>query len=480
MNPHLVILVIAIYIGALYLVSWYTSRDADSDAFYLAGRKAPWYLVSYGMIGVAISGITFISVPGEVGNSQFTYFQLVIGYALGLILVALILIPLFYRNRVVSIYSYLEGRFGVRTHKTGAAFFLFAHMLGAAFRLYLMAYVLQLIVFDELGVPFACTVFVTLMLIWLYTYRGGIKTVIYTDVLQTTFLLLAAVVGIIAVANSLNVSLVDLGSVVWKDGLDNMFDWSWSSTDNFFKLMLTGLLLTFTNNGLDQAIMQKHLACASVGDAQKNILTLSVILLLVNLLFLFLGGSLVYYAAESQIAMPEESDQLYPLLATQHLGWFAGITFIIGLAAAAYSSADTSLTGLTTAFCVDFLGYQQHRDDNPGVRKWVHLGFSLLLFVFIIVFRALNDQSVISAFIKISGYAYGPLLGLFAFGVISDRRVKDRWIPALCILVPVLSYILEIRSFAWFGYQFNYETIIVNAVVTMLGLYLISLGERDN
>lgn len=479
MSPVLILGLISCYIGVLYVISYFTSRHADADSFYVAGRNAPWPLVSYGMIGVAISGITFISVPGEVINSGFSYFQLVIGYALGLMVVALVLLPLFYKSKVISIYSYLESRFGDYTHKTGTGFFLLAHLLGASFRLYLMAYVLQLIVFDALQIPFAVTVFITLMLIWLYTQKGGIQTVIFTDVLQTTFLLLAAVVGIWAVAETLDISVWNLQEKVWQSESAQLFHWSWSSPDNFFKLVITGMLLTIVSNGLDQAIMQKHLTCPNVGDAQKNIFTLSMILLVVNLLFLALGGSLLYFVQEAGLTLPAQTDQLYPTLAVDHLGYAAGITFIIGIAAAAYSSADSSLTGLTTAFCVDFLGYQSHREDNPKVRKLVHLGFSILIFLTILLFRAINDQSTISLFIKFSGYAYGPLLGLFAFGMFTRRQVKDRWVPLVCISAPILSLLLDRYSTVLMnGYQFGYEIIIINGLLTFVGLMLVDSGSR--
>lgn len=480
MSPITILILISCYIGLLYVVSYFSSRHADADSFYLAGRKAPWPLVSYGMIGVAISGITFISVPGEVANSGFSYFQLVIGYALGLMVVAWILLPLFYKGKVISIYTYLEKRFGGYTHKSGTSFFLLAHLLGASFRLYLMAYVLQLIVFDALQIPFAVTVFFTLMLIWLYTQKGGIQTVIFTDVLQTTFLLLAAVVGIWAVADKLDVSVLDLQGAVWQTDSAQLFHWSWQSPDNFFKLVITGMLLTIVSNGLDQAIMQKHLTCPSLGDAQKNIFTLSIILLAVNLLFLMLGGSLLYYVQEAGLLVPDQTDQLYPTLAVDHLGYAAGITFIIGIAAAAYSSADSSLTGLTTAFCIDFLGYQTHRPDNPRVRKLVHLGFSILIFLTILIFRAINDQSTISLFIKFSGYAYGSLLGLFSFGMFTSRTVSDRWVPLVCISAPISSLLLERYSTVLFnGYQFGYEIILINGLLTFFGLLLIS-GNNSN
>lgn len=483
MSPAVILIIISCYIGLLYVVAYFSSRQADANSFYLAGRKAPWPLVSYGMIGVAISGITFISVPGEVANSGFSYFQLVIGYALGLMVVAWILLPLFYQKKVISIYTYLEQRFGKHAHKAGAAFFLLAHLLGASFRLYLMAYVLQLIVFDALQIPFAVTVFFTLMLIWLYTWKGGIQTVIFTDVLQTTFLLLAAVVGILAVAGALDLSVTDLQRAVWNSDRAQLFHWEWSSPDNFVKLVITGMLLTIVSNGLDQAVMQKHLTCPTLSDAQKNIFTLSIILLVVNLLFLALGGSLLYYVQEAGLTMPDQTDQLYPMLAVDQLGYAAGITFIIGIAAAAYSSADSSLTGLTTAFCVDFLGYQTHREDNPRVRRLVHLGFSLLIFLTILIFRAVNDQSTISLFIKFSGYAYGPLLGLFAFGMFTRRTVKDRWVPLVCISAPLLSLLLERYSTVLFnGYQFGYEIILINGLLTFMGLMMIGnhVGTGQN
>lgn len=474
MNPFLALSVIIGYFGLLFVVSYFTSRKADSTSFYTAGRRTPWPLVSYGMIGVAISGITFISVPGEVSNTQFSYFQLVIGIAIGLLIVALVFLPLYYRRKVISIYAYLEERFGPRTHKTGAGFFLLAHLLGASFRLYLMAFVLQLIVCDPMGIPFWATVLFTILLIWLYTYKGGIKTVIITDTLQTTFLLLAVVVSIFAVADNLDISFMALQRRVWADSSSQIFFGSWESPQNFFKLIITGILLTVMTNGLDQAIMQKHLTCPTLRDAQKNMILLSLVLILVNFLFLFLGSSLLIFAQENMIALPARSDQIYPILATEHLGLLAGITFIIGIAAAAYSSADSSLTGLTTAFCIDFLGYQKDREDKPLIRSGVHLAFSFLIFICIMIFQAFNDQSVISSFIRVSGYVYGPLLGLFAFGMISDRQIRDRWIPALCLLTPLISLTLDTQSQDWFlGYQLGYEIIIVNGLLTFLGLFLL-------
>lgn len=480
MSPFLALSILAAYFGLLYLISYFSSRKADARVFYTAGRNTSWWLVSYGMIGVAISGITFISVPGEVSNSQFSYFQLVLGISLGLLIVAYVLLPVYYKQRVISIYGYLEERFGYWTHKTGASFFLLAHLLGASFRLYLMAFVLQLIVFDPLGLPFWATVLLTILLIWFYTYKGGIQTVIFTDTLQTTFLLLAVVASLYSLAQGLNISFAELPRKVWEEGPSQVLYSSWSSPNNFWKLLLTGTVLTIMTNGLDQAIMQKHLTCPSLRDAQKNITLLSLVLIVVNLLFLFLGGALWLYAQQEQLALPEQSDQLYPWLATEQLGTFAGITFVIGIAAAAYSSADSSLTGLTTAFCVDFLGYQTHRADDARVRTWVHLGFSLLLFVLILLFRAINDQSVIRSFIKVSGYVYGPLLGLFAFGLVHQASVRDRWIPGLCLLTPLLGLILDLYAEDWLGYPLGYEIIVLNALLTFIGLFFLIVPPTPN
>ena len=479
MSPHIILIVIFLYIGMLYLVSYFSSKNADSSSFYQAGRKAPWPLVSYGMIGVVISGITFVSVPGEVLNSGFTYFQMVFGYSIGLLIVTFVLLPVFYKKNVISIYAFLEERFGQKTHKTGAAFFLIAHLLGAAFRLYLMAYVLQLVVFDSIGIPFALTVFITIMLIWLYTHKGGIRTIIFTDVLQTTFLLLAAGSCIWAVGDSMNLSILELNDRIWQSEYSQMFDWTWGSPNNFFKLIVTGTVFTIAANGLDQAIMQKHLTCANVKDAQKNIFSLSIILLFVNMLFLFLGAALLLYAADNDLTLPSQSDQIYAILSVDHLGSFAAISFVIGIAAAAYSSADSSLTGLTTAFCIDFLGYQTHRKDNSKIRKLVHLSFSILIFFCIMIFRIINDQSIVNVFIKVSGYAYGPLLGLFAFGIFTSHWILDKWIPVVCIAAPIFSYFLDQNSVRWFGYQFGYETLVVNALFTFIGLYLL-INKKEN
>jgi Na+/proline symporter len=475
MNAGYVISIILVYFGLLYLVSRLTSGKSDASTFFIANRKAPWFLVAYGMIGVAISGITFISVPGQVIDMQFSYFQMVIGYVIGLLIVAYILLPVFYRIRAISIYSFLDQRFGKISHKTGAVLFIMAQTATASFKLFLMAYVLQIALFNTLGIPFWITVLVTLLLIWFYTYRGGIKTVIFTDTFQTTFLILALVLSIWTIASRLNYSVIELYSVMDMQGFSKVFYWSFEDPKNFFKLLFVGILLTVMTNGLDQSVMQKHLTCKDLASSQKNIVTLAIILIVVNLLFLFLGGALAVFAISENIPMPEQTDNLYPILAVDHMGLIAGTFFLIGIAAAAYSSADSSLTGLTTSFCVDLLNFDEKDDHRRQLRYFIHLGFTLLIFVLIIIFKQVNNESVLYAFIRTSGFIYGPLLGLFIFGIYSKRKIKDKLIPYICILSPVISVILDLRSPHWFnGYEFGYDILLLNFILTLIALFILS------
>ena len=425
---------LVIYFGILYLISRLSVKKADSSTFFIANRNAPWPLVAYGMIGVAISGITFISVPGQVGITQFSYFQMVIGYAIGLGVVAFVLVPVFYKINAISIYAYLRQRFGRRTHKTGTVFFLVAQVATASFKLFLMAHVLQLLIFNALKVPFEITVLITLLLIWLYTYRGGIQTVIFTDTLQTSFLLLAVVLSIWSISRQLDLSVADMYHQMKSRHLAKIFFWSWDSPENFFKLILTGMLLTIMTNGMDQSVMQKHLTCRNLRSSQKNIVTLALILLGVNMLFLFLGGSLQLFGDIRGLQLPEKTDSIYPVLAIDHLGLLTGTFFLIGIAAAAYSSADSSLTGLTTSFCVDILDKDFTDNKNNRLRQGIHLGFTLLIYLIILIFNAVSNESVLNAFIRTSGFIYGPLIGLFAFGIFSRRTVADRWIPLVAII----------------------------------------------
>ncbi|MDH5396941.1 MAG: sodium:solute symporter [Cyclobacteriaceae bacterium] len=479
MTTPYVISIIGGYFGLLFLVSIFTSRTSDAATFFIANRKAPWPLVAYGMVGVGISGITFISVPGQVGQNQFSYFQLVIGYVIGLAIVALVLLPVFYKIKAVSIYSFLKERYGNYSHKTGAILFLIAQLVTAAFKMYLMAHVLQLVLFDQLGLPFEITVLFTLLLIWLYTFRGGIKTVIITDVLQTTFLIAAVLISLWAISDRMDLSLSEMYMEMDVSGLSKTFYWSWDSPHNFIKLILTGTLLTVMNNGLDQSIMQKHLTCATLRDSQKNIFTLAVVLLVVNILFLFLGGALHLFSVAENIGIPERTDSLYPLLAVEHLGLLAGTVFIIGLAAAAYSSADSSLTGLTTSFCVDVMDFEITAKNSNRQRNLIHLAFTLMIYFIILLFDKVNNESVLYAFLRASGFIYGPLVGLFAFGIFSKRTVPDRWVVLLAVMAPLSAYIIDTYSPVWFGYKFGYDILLVNGAIALGGLFLLSYLKKN-
>lgn len=476
MTTSYVLIVITIYFSLLFIISRLSVKKADSNTFFIANRNAPWPLVAYGMIGVAISGITFISVPGQVAETNFSYFQMVLGFAIGLVIVAYVLLPIFYRIKAISIYSFLNLRFGKYSHKTGAVFFLFAQLATASFKLYLMAHVLQLLLFNRLGISFELTVFITLLLIWLYTYRGGIQTVIITDTLQTTFLLLAVVLSIWSISQQMDLSVNDLYRKMQDNNMAKIFYWDWEHPQNFFKLILAGILLTVMTNGLDQSVMQKHLTCRNLKSSQKNIVTLAIILLFVNFLFLFLGGALHLFGSTNGVSLPEQTDSIYPVLALNDLGLLTGTFFLVGIAAAAYSSADSSLTGLTTSFCVDVLKFEQQKSDNPRLRQGVHLGFTMLIYIIILIFNLVNNESVLSAFIRTSGFIYGPLVGLFAFGIFSKKSISDRFVPFIAILAPVLSVVLDINSPKWFnGFNFGYGILVINSLLMLIGLYLLSL-----
>jgi SSS family transporter len=481
MNSQIVLLVISIYFLVLFLISWYTSRQVTADTFFTGDRQSPWFLVAFGMIGASLSGVTFISVPGEVGNSNFFYFQVVLGYILGYFTIAKVLLPLYYRLNLVSIYSYLEDRFGFWSYKTGAFFFILSRALGSSLRLYLVASVLQLILFDSLGVPFWVSVLITVGLIWLYTHRGGIKTVVWTDTLQTFFMLAAVVVTIYFIGNELGLkSLGDYLSSVAEDGRSEIFNWDWKAGTNFFKQFISGAFITIVMTGLDQDMMQKNLTCKNIGDAQKNMFWFTIILVIVNLLFLSLGVLLYLYAESKGIPLPSKSDELFPLLATQHFSAFVGIVFVLGITAAAYSSADSTLTALTTSFCIDFLQIERKYapEKRVAIRKKVHIIFTGLMFFMILGFYWLNDQSVINSVFIIAGYTYGPLLGLYSFGLFTKLKVKDRFVPYIAVAAPIITFIISKNSeqLLW-GYKFGFEALILNGALMFLGLYL--LRKKD-
>ncbi|MBX2840332.1 MAG: sodium:solute symporter [Flammeovirgaceae bacterium] len=483
MSPVLVFSVIFGYFLLLILISYFTSRKANTDTFFTGNRQSPWYLVAFGMIGASLSGVTFISVPGEVGNSDWTYFQIVLGYLLGYLVIGTVLMPLYYRLNLVSIYTYLEERFGFWSYKTGSFFFLLSQTIGASFRLFLVAGVLQIAFFDSFGIPFEVSVLITIILIWLYTFKGGIKTIVWTDSLQTFFMLLSVCISIYIIGQQLDLSFGAVVDTVQNSDYSKIFIWDWKPGNNFFKQFFSGAFIAIVMTGLDQNMMQKNLTCKNIGEAQKNMLWFSITLVFVNLLFLSLGVLLYVFAQDQgiELTISEETgkllntDKLFPNLAINHFNLFAGIIFLLGITAAAYSSADSSLTALTTAFCVDFLNFDKLPEEKKKkTRMIVHIGFSIILFLAIYIFNKINDDSVINSVFRAAGYTYGPLLGLFSFGLFTKFKIKDQFVLPLCLTTPIISYIVNANSVEWFGgYVFGFEILIVNGALTFIGLLLL-------
>jgi len=476
MSESLIIFIVIAYFLLLLVISMRSSRGAGNDSFFLGDRKSPWYIVAFGMIGATLSGVTFISVPGWVVDSQFSYMQMILGYLVGYFVIANVLMPLYYKLQLTSIYTYLEERFGRFTYKTGTSFFLLSKIIGASFRLFLVANVLQLTVFDTWNIPFYVTVIVTIGLIWLYTFRGGIKTIIWTDTLQTFSILTAVVVSIILITRSMDLSLGEMISRVVASGDARIwvFD-SWQKENHFVKHFLSGAFIVIVMTGLDQDMMQKNLSCKNIREAKKNMYVMSISLLPVILVFLYLGAILIQFAQFHGIAIPEATDNLFPMIATGgYLPQVVGVFFILGLVAAAYSSADSALTALTTSFTVDILEAQNWEEKKlTRARRQVHLGASVALGLAIMLFRAINDENVISSIFRMAGYTYGPLLGLYAFGLFTKMQLRDKLVPLLAILSPVLSFLLSRFSAQLFnGYQFGFELLIVNGAIMFLALLL--------
>ncbi|HHP7240374.1 MAG TPA: sodium:solute symporter [Cyclobacteriaceae bacterium] len=475
MNPLFVFGIIASYFSLLIIFSYFTSRKSDPATFFTANRKSPWFLVAFGMAGASLSGVTFISVPGEVYNSNWAYFQVVLGYLLGYLVIGTILLPLYYRLNLVSIYTYLEGRFGFWSYKTGAVCFLLSRIIGASFRLFLVAGVLQVTFFNAFGIPFWVSVMSTVLLIWLYTFRGGIKTIVFTDVLQTSFMLVSAAISIIFIANELDFSFQNTIKHIGDSDYAKIFIWDWQDGRNFFKQFLSGAFIAIVMTGLDQDMMQKNLTCKNLSDAQKNMFWFCIILVIINILFLSLGTLLIMYADKLDISLPDMTDNIFPLLAINHFSLAGGIFFLLGITAAAYSSADSALTALTTSFYIDILGYkQQEWSTKKNDRIKIHLMFTGIIFLVILGFNAINNQSVINSIFIAAGYTYGPLLGIFSFGLFTNYSVKDRFVPLVCLLSPLLSFLINVYSEKlFFGYQFGFEVLILNGLITFIGLFII-------
>ena len=481
MSPFLVATIILTYFAVLILISYYTSRGADSETFFTAHRQSPWYLVAFGMIGASLSGVTFISVPGNVGKFGFSYFQIVLGYLVGYWVIILVLMPLYYRLNVVSIYTYLEQRFNTWSYKTGALFFLISRTIGSSLRLFLAATVLQLFLFDAWNIPFFATVATTIVLIWIYTFRGGIKTIVFTDTFQTFFLVTAVIVAVWQIANSLDFSFSEMMSAISDGGYGRIFHFDDANSTLFFpKQFLGGAFIAITMTGMDQEIMQKNLTCRTLGDAQKNMFWFSLVLVFVNLLFLTLGALLFIYSEQHGIAIPQYTDELFPALALNELGPVVGIFFLLGITASSYASADSALAGLTTSFCIDFLNFKKKEESIKQKQKlFVHIGFSLLFLVVILVFKEINERAVIDAVLNVAAYTYGPLLGLFAFGLFTKIQVRDKLVPLVCILSPLISYIISSNSEQLLGgYKIGLEVLVLNGLITCFGLYLISIRKK--
>ena len=483
-TQNIILLCFILYTALLFFVMWLTSRRASgNDAFFRAGRKSPWFVVAYGMLGASLSGVTFMSVPGGVYYGAFTYMPLVFGYVIGYFVIAFLLLPLYYRLNLTSIYSYLDQRFGRNSEKTGAIFFILSRLLGSALRMYLVVFVLYELVFRSWGIPFWIPAVVFIALILLYTFKGGLKTVVWTDTLQTTFLLLAAAATVIVILKNLNISIPELLSASAADGYTRVWETDINHPKYYWKQIVSGAFITITMTGLDQDMMQKNLTCKTLRDAQKNVITSSFLFVVVNLLFLTLGAGLIYYASQTGLELPVGSDgrvlgdKIYPMIA-QSMGGFTLVCFILGMVAAGYSSADGTLTALTTTFCYDFLHFDKriNLDEQHQVRyrKMVHVGFAMLYLLVIIAFRPFHNDSLINILFDVAGYTYGPLLGLYAFGLFTKWSVRDRWVPVVAIVCPILCYLLKIYSVQLFGgYQLGFELLLINGLLTFLGLVII-------
>ena len=483
MNPTLILSIIAAYLLFIFGISYLTTRKLDSQSFYLGNRRAPWGIIAVGMLGTSISGVTFISVPGMVMVSGFTYMQMVFGFLLGYVAVAYILLPVYYKMNLTSIYTYLERRFGMHSYKTGASYFLFSRTLGSALRLYIVAIVLQKILFDAWNIPFVATVSVMVLLIFLYTQKGGIKTVIWTDIIQTTVFLGAIIVCLFYVGRMLDLSLLGMFRTVADSDLSQIYVGEAAHPRFFWKQFLAGVFTVITMTGLDQDQMQKNLACKSLKDAQKNMLTYGAMFIPVNLIFLTLGVLLVKYA--QQVGLDPYSlagDELFSTLATQinpatgelYLGAFVSVLFVLGIIAAAYSSADSGLTALTTSFTVDILNIKNEDPRLVIKRRLVHIGVCLIMIGVIVLLNIFGDDSVINVIYMVAGYTYGPLLGMFAFGLFTKYELRDRLIPVVAILSPILTYFLNT-----YVHDFGFAILIVNGVLCFLGLWLIRLPKKS-
>ena len=469
MNSIYIIICIVTYFLFLYLISFLTGKNDENESFFLGNKSSPWYIVAFGMIGTSLSGVTFISVPGWVESSQFSYMQMVLGYMLGYAFIGTVLMPLYYKLNLTSIYTYLEERFGRLSYKTGSMFFIISRTIGASFRLYIVARVLHLSIFENWGSPFFLTVLVTISLIWLYTFRGGIKTIIWTDTLQTFFMLLALIISVYLIGKDLGLNYANIIPFISESEYSKIF--FWEGDQHFFRRFFTGAFIAIVMTGLDQDMMQKNLSCKNIKEAQKNMVYFSISLIFVNLMFLCLGALLYSIAGKYDIQYLKPDDLFPAVVLSETLGFPIIIIFILGLIAAAYSSADSALTSLTTSFSIDILNINIKDRGSIIIRKYVHLIFSVIIFLVIILLDIINDQSIISAIFSVAGYTYGPLLGLYFFGLFTSYKVNDKLVPYLAIFAPVLSYLIQLY------FSVGFEILLVNASIVCAGLFIIKKDD---
>lgn len=477
MSATLILGIFLLYTILIFGITYVTSRKADNQTFFVGNKVSPWYVVAYGMIGASLSGVTFMSIPGWVRDTQFSYMVLVFGYLVGYFVIANVLLPLYYKLNLTSIYSYLEKRFGFWTYKTGAGFFFLSRTLGASLRMFVVINVFQEFVLKAWGVPFWVSVLIFICLILGYTLKGGIKTIVWTDTLQTTFMLLAVALSIFFIADKMNFSLGNLISRIADSDISRMMVYNWREKNFFLKHFLGGAFIAISMTGLDQEMMQKNLSCRNLKEAKTNMYTFSGILIGVNLIFLFLGAVLWIYAGFNNIS-PSYTDDLFPTIALHYLGPIGGVVFLVGLISAAYPSADGALTSLTTSFYIDFLGIDKAKrfsDKQKRIFRYIiHISIALVFLLVIVIFKKVNDKAIIEKLFTIAGYTYGPLLGFFSFGLLTKWQVKDKWVPVVAILSPVICYALSLYSKELLnGYKFGFELIILNGALTFAGLYLI-------
>lgn len=481
MSPIIIISTVALYFAILFTVSYLAGRKADNEGFFVGNRQSAWYIVAIAMIGSSISGVTYVSVPGMVAQSSFGYLQMVLGFIVGQFIIAFLLIPLFYRMKLVSIYEYLENRFGMRSYHTGAWFFFLSKMLGASVRLFLVCLAMQILVFDPLNLPFALNVCITILIVWLYTFKGGVKSLIWTDTLKTFCLVASVILCICYIASDLNFSFTEMIASITGSRMSKIFFFDdVNGRQFFFKQFLAGVFTVIATTGLDQDMMQRNLSCRNSKDSQKNMIISSIAQFFIILLFLMLGVLLYQFAAQHNMTV-EKSDELFPLVATSsYFPSIVGILFIIGLTSSAYSAAGSALTALTTSFTVDILGIRDKDEKEVArMRKKVHIGMAVTMGLTMIAFNILNSTSVIDAVYILASYTYGPILGLFIFGICTRKRVKDRYIPFAALAAPLLCFILQKNSERWFGgYQFSYELLLFNALFTCIGLALLIKKEK--